>query len=132
MPGQRLPEEVIARLVPVGVPEGELRAIRVVTRAPARWLPPIFHANAMTFGRYVLIRAGRYDPETTRGLALIAHEAGHVTQWRKLGVARFFVRYARGLIRARFAHARHPMEQPLNQRQREVRAALDAEEPRTL
>jgi len=101
--------------------------MRVVTGVPGRWLPPLVRAGAMTFGRNVLFRAGRYDPETASGLALIAHESGHITQWRDLGVWRFLVDYARGLVTARFAHARHPMERPLNQWQQELRELLEAE-----
>lgn len=102
--------------------------MRIVTGAPARWLPPLFRASAMTFRRHVLFRSGRYDPGSTSGLALIGHEAGHITQWRDLGVLGFLVAYGRGLLSARFTHARHPLERPLNQRQRIVRAALDAED----
>ena len=127
MPGRPLPDAAVARLATHGVPEQELRAMRVVTGVPGRWLPPLFVAASMTFGRQVLFGAARYDPETPRGLALIAHEAGHITQWSDLGAPRFLLRYARGLITARFAHARHPLEQPLNQRQRAIRAALEAE-----
>lgn len=128
MPGRALPDAAIARLTAHGVPETELRAMRVVTGAPGRLIPPLFRAAAMTFGRHVLFQAGRYDPATARGLALIAHEAGHISQWWDLGVPRFLARYAAGLISARLAHARHPLEQPLNARQRELRAALEADE----
>lgn len=127
MPGRALPDAAIERLAAHAIPEGELRSMHVVTGAPGRWLPGVFGAGAMTFGRHVLFRIGRYDPDTPRGLALIAHEAGHITQWRDLGIPRFVVEYARGLFIARFAHERHPLERPLNERQRAVRAALEAE-----
>ncbi len=128
MPGRPLPDAAIDRLVAHGVPEDELRSMRVVTSAPGRWLPPLFRASAMTFGRNVLFRAGRYDTDTPRGLALIAHEAGHITQWHDLGIARFLLEYARGQVATRFSHAKHPLERSLNERQRAVRIALDAEE----
>lgn len=127
MPGQPLPEAAITRLLAHGVPEPELRAMHVVTGAPGRWVPPLFRAGAMTFGRTVLFRAGRYDRRSPRGLALIGHEAGHITQWWQLGVPRFLLRYARGLLTSRFRHADHPMERPLNQLQRGLQDALEAE-----
>jgi hypothetical protein len=101
--------------------------MRVVTTAPGSWLPPLFRAGAMTFGSTVLFRARRYDTESPRGLALIAHEAGHITQWRDLGWVRFLLEYARGQITTGFSHARHPLERPLNERQQAVRAAIEAE-----
>jgi Domain of unknown function (DUF4157) len=127
MPGQPLPDSAIDRLLVHAVPEDELRAMRVVTSVPGRWLPPLFRAGAMTFGRTVLFRAGRYDSESPRGLALIAHEAGHITQWSDLGWVRFLLEYGRGQVMTGFSHARHPLERPLNDRQRVVRAALEAE-----
>lgn len=99
----------------------------VHTEAPLRLVPPLFRAGAMTFGRHVIFRAGRYDTDSPAGLALIGHEAGHITQWRDLGVPRFLLRYAAGLIESRFSHAKHPLERPLNQRQRELREALGAD-----
>ena len=128
MPGQLLSEATIERLTRHAVPEDELRAMRVVTGAPGSLLPPLFKASAMTFGRHVLYRSGRYDTDTPRGLALIAHEAGHITQWQDRGVVRFLVEYARGQIVTGFSHSKHPLERPLNERQRAVRAALEAEE----
>lgn len=128
MPGESLSQPAIQRLLAHGVPEDELRSMRVVTGAPGRWLPPLFRASAMTFGRHVLFRAGRYNTNTPRGLALIAHEAGHISQWRELGVARFLLEYARGQIATGFSHEKHPLERPLNERQRVVRTALEAEE----
>lgn len=101
--------------------------MRVVTGAPGRLVPPLFRADAMTFGRHVLFRAGRYDPVSARGLALIGHEAGHITQWSEFGIPGFLVRYGRGLIAARFVHSRHPLEQPLNELQRDLRLALEAD-----
>jgi hypothetical protein len=127
MPGRPLPEAAINRLVGHGSAEFALLEMRVVTGAPGRWIPPLFKAGAMTFGRTVLFRRGQYAPQTARGLALIGHEAGHITQWRDLGVPRFLVRYSRGLMTARFVHARHPLERPLNELQRDLRAALEAE-----
>ncbi len=127
MAGTRLPEEVVQRLLTYAVPETELRAMRVVTAEPWQRIPPIFGAWAMTLGHHVLFASGRYDVNSSWGLALIAHESGHIAQWRELGVVRFITQYAWGLIQARFNHARHPLEQPLNERQRSVRRAIEGE-----
>lgn len=128
MPGRPLPEAAIRRLTAHAVPERELRAMQVVTGMPGCWVPPLLRAGAVTLGRTVLFRRGRYDPHSARGLALIGHEAGHITQWWELGVPRFLYRYARGLLTARFAHARHPLEQRLNEQQRELRTALEGDD----
>jgi hypothetical protein len=126
LPGRhRLPEAVVARLLSVAVPEDELRAMCVHTGAPARWVPALVRTGAMTFGRHVFFRAGRYDTASAPGLALIAHEAGHIAQYRALGAPRFLVEHARGAVRSRFRHDRHPLEAPLNRRQSEVRRALE-------
>jgi len=127
MAGEALPERAIERLLRHAVPEDELRAMHVLTGMPWRLLPPLFGAWAMTFGRHVVFASGRYDLGSSGGLALVAHEAGHITQWRELGVARFALRYGQGLVRSRFKHGRHPMELPLIERQRAVRRALEGE-----
>lgn len=122
-----VPREARDRLAPL-LDEAEREALarmRVVTRAPGRWLPPLLRANATTLGRYVLIRSGHYDTDSPRGLALLAHEAVHVRDYVRLGVARFLVRYGRGLLAARFAHDRHPMEQEAIAVGRRVRRALE-------
>lgn len=122
-----VPREARDRLEPLlGKAEREaLLRMRVVTGAPGRWLPPLLRANATTLGRYVLIRRGHYDPDSPRGLALLAHEAVHVRDYASLGVARFLLRYRRGLLAARFAHDRHPMEQEAIAVGRRVRRALE-------
>lgn len=127
MAGTPLPEQAIQRLITHAVPEDELRAMRVLTGDPWQRIPPLFGALAMTFGGHVLFARGRFDVTSPPGLALIAHESGHIRQWRELGVARFIAQYTIGLIRARFDHSRHPLEQPLNERQRTVRRALEGE-----
>jgi hypothetical protein len=120
-----LPHDAMARLAPY-VPREDLQAMRVVTGVPGRWIPWALRAGATTLGRYVFFREGRFRPDTARGLALIAHEAGHVRQWRQLGVVRFLLRYGRGLVASRFQHARHPMEAPLNEAQARILGLLEA------
>ena len=102
----------------------ELEAMRVVTGAPGRFVPVLFGTGAMTFGRYVLFRGGKYDALSARGLALIAHESLHIAQYREMGVPLFLVRYLWGAIRSGFNHNAHPMERELVRRQKEIRRAL--------
>ncbi|MBA4181919.1 MAG: hypothetical protein C0506_15115 [Anaerolinea sp.] len=108
------------------VPEQDLRAMRVVTGRPGRWLPRLLGMSAITLAPYVCFRAGRYQPGTARGLALIAHEAHHIRQGRETGRVFFYARYLRGQFQSGFKHARHPMEIPAIDVQRAVFAALSS------
>lgn len=121
-----LPEDTIALIARHGVSERNLREMVVVTGDPWRRLPPLLGAGAMTFGRRVIFRRGRYDLRSGAGLARIAHESMHIGQWRDLGVPRFAVRYARGLLSSRFRHDEHPMERELVEEQRRLRPILAA------
>jgi hypothetical protein len=121
-----LPPEVIERLVRHDLSERNLREMRVVTGNPWRRIPPLFRAGAMTFGRRVIFKQGRYDPTTGSGLALIAHESGHIEQYRDLGWFRFFWRYGRGLLTTR-GHDNHPMERELVEMQDRLEPLLVAE-----
>ncbi len=123
---QPLPEDTIALIARQGVSERNLREMLVVTGEPWRRLPPLFGASAMTFRRRVLFRRDRYDLQSGAGLARIAHESMHIEQWRDLGVPRFVVRYARGLLASRFRHDDHPMERALVAEQRRLRPMLAA------
>lgn len=121
----RLDEPTVATLREF-VDEHDLRAARVVTGRPWRWLPRLLGMSAITFAPVVIFRAGRYQPATARGLALIAHECMHIGQVRELGRVRFYWRYLVGQLRCGFRHDRHPMEIPCIERQREIRRALEA------
>ncbi len=123
---QSLPEDTIALLARHGVSERNLREMLVITGEPWRRLPPLFGASAMTFGRRVIFKRERYDLLSGAGLARIAHESMHIEQWRDLGVPRFVVRYARGLLSSRFDHDNHPMERAFVQEQRRLRPILAA------
>jgi hypothetical protein len=101
-----------------------LESMRVVTEAPGRFVPALFGTGAMTFGKYVLFRGGKYDALSAKGLALIAHESLHIAQYREMGVPRFLLHYVWGAIRTGFKHDAHPMERELVRRQREIRRAL--------
>lgn len=121
----RLDEPTIASLREF-VPERDLRAARIVTGRPWRWLPRLIGMSAITFAPVVIVRAGRYQPGSPKGLALIAHEVLHIGQVRELGRVRFYWRYLVGQLRCGFRHDRHPMEVPCIERQREIRRALEA------
>lgn len=108
-------------------PRSDLEAMRLHVGGLLGRVPPLFNASAMTFGRHVLIRARSYRTDTPWGLALIAHESGHIPQWREFGAIGFLLRYGRGLISSRFDHDTHPLEAALVLEQRRIRAALEAE-----
>lgn len=121
----RLDETTIARLREF-VPERDLRAARVVTGRPWRWLPRLIGMGAITFAPFVVFRSGRYRTDTPRGVALIAHEVMHIGQVRELGRIRFYWRYLIGQLRCGFRYDRHPMEVPCIEQQRAIRRVLEA------
>jgi hypothetical protein len=55
-------------------------AMRVHHDAEADAVARVHSADAVTFGRDVFFRAGRYRPDERAGLALLAHEATHVRE----------------------------------------------------
>ncbi len=121
----RLSNETIERLAPFVAPES-LRAMRVVRTSPLAVLPALLKMSAITFAPCVIFREGSFDTTTPRGLALIAHEAGHITQAREMGLPRFLIRYAIANVRCGFHHNQHPMEVPMIALQQQVRIALEA------
>lgn len=119
----RLPPDAIDRLAPF-VSREDLESVRVMTGAPWEWLPLLLRTGAVTIGKRVFFRKGRYRFDSARGLALIAHETLHTGQYQELGTVRFAWRYLRGLVQARFEHDAHPMEASLVELQRRVRREL--------
>lgn len=119
----KLDEATVARLATF-VPERDLRAIRVVTGWPGCWLPRLLGMSAITFAPLVCFRRGSYNPDTARSLALVAHEAHHLTQSRDIGRALFYLHYLRGQFQCGFRHCTHPMEIPAIEIQRAVFRAL--------
>lgn len=120
-----LPEDVVVQLAPF-VDAGALRALRVRRGVPWKWVPGVFRASATTLGRHVLFRDGAYRTGDPRGLALIAHEAVHVRQYRDLGWIRFLLRYLVGAIRSGFRHHAHELEQEPLRVQAAVRRTLES------
>jgi hypothetical protein len=80
---------------------------------------------AVTFGDHVLRRPEAFDESNPRGLALIAHVALHVAQYRRYGRVGMGLRYLAGQFRCGFVHDRHHMERPCIEVQRIVRALLE-------
>lgn len=66
----------------------DFSAVRVHTDASADGLASGFGAQAITFGQDVYFRAGRYDPASELGRALLAHELAHTAQQRRLAAPR--------------------------------------------
>lgn len=72
---------------------------------------------AITVGRYIYLREGKYDPCSTESAALVAHELFHVRQgagdfgfWF---LRPFYLRYAWHTISSGFSRGReHPLEKP--------------------
>ena len=121
---QRLSPAIVDRLAPY-VPREALERMRVLTGRPWRWFPTTIGMAAVTFGDHVLFREGSYDPVSPRGVALIAHEAMHVAQYRRYGRVGMVLRYLRGQIKCRFRHDDHPLERECIVVQRRVRGALE-------
>jgi hypothetical protein len=76
-PADDLPTDVRAALTDVAGPGAGL--LRVRTGAAADSLSRANRAEAVTTGTDVWFRAGRFRPREPEGLALLAHEAAHVT-----------------------------------------------------
>lgn len=119
----KLPEEAIRQLAEF-VDEPDLRTVRIVAGRPWCWLPALFGMGAVTIAPFVIFRDGRFDPATPKGLALLAHEVGHIRQVREMGRVRFYAAYGWGQVRCGFRHDRHPLEIPCIELQRHVRQAL--------
>src|SRR5438477_13178318 len=69
-------------------------------------LPRIAGHDAMTIGQRIFVRGTRISA------GLLAHEYGHVRQYRELGMPPFFFKYFLGL--ARYGYKNHPMEHDAN------------------
>lgn len=58
----------------------DLSEVRVHTGAEADQLSRAVHADAFTTGSHIFFRSGRYQPQSTSGFHLLAHEVTHVMQ----------------------------------------------------
>jgi hypothetical protein len=118
----KLPENIVTALAEF-VPEDDVRKMRVVTSRPWRWIPVLLGMSAITFSPFVIIRAGRFNTATAKGMALLAHETVHIGQVRELRW-RFYPKYLWGQFKCGFQHDKHEMEVPGIVVQREVRRVL--------
>lgn len=76
--GRRLPDGVQQQLEHgLG---GSLDQVRVHTDGHADDLARSLHAHAFTTGADIFFRAGRFDPGSSKGMHVLAHEASHTLQ----------------------------------------------------
>jgi hypothetical protein len=90
--------------------EEEFGDVRCHRGALARWLCRRLGAGAVTLGRRVFLSPGgwrRYRQGGASGLALLAHEAVHVLQYRRYGFFGMLARYGRDYLRGRRAGLSH-------------------------
>jgi hypothetical protein len=94
-----------------GAVRAELIRVRLHGGPFARWLCRRFGAGAVTFGRRVLCSAAAWQRLATNGdpgaLALAAHEAVHVLQYRRDGFVPMLARYVWEYLRGRLAGLSH-------------------------
>jgi hypothetical protein len=76
--GVRMPVDVRAPIREVAGSGADQMRVQVDAKADAE--ARAHHADAVTVGTTVKVRSGRYQPDTPEGLALLAHEASHVTE----------------------------------------------------
>jgi hypothetical protein len=67
---------------------GAAAAEAVIHTGPASAAADRLNASAFTVGRHIVFGAGRFDPTSTRGQLLLAHELAHVAQQRNGGPGR--------------------------------------------
>jgi len=77
-PPLRLDGEV--RKFIAGILEMRIPAVKIHTNQAADQVARQLGADAVTFGERILFRAGRYEPETPRGLGLLGHELTHAAR----------------------------------------------------
>ena len=127
-----LPEDAKARLSRWFSQE-EMETFRYTRRGPiCLAFRHIFRQGAVTWNKVVNFARDPYDPETPRGLALIAHEMVHVRQQRQQGWWPFLVQYLWLLRKRAFRGSQnrnHPLEQPAYELAAEVRAVLEDSTP---
>jgi len=83
--GRSLPGDVVSRLRAVVGPGVE--AIRVHDDEAAHETAVAHRADAVTVGRDVYFREGRFDPREPRGFGLLVHEATHVVERTRPGAS---------------------------------------------
>jgi hypothetical protein len=76
-----------APLTPAAI-SATMAQVRMRDDARADRSARLLGAEALAFGNQILFRHGRYEPNTERGRALIAHELTHVVNQRQTGRSR--------------------------------------------
>ena len=98
-----LPTEAIRALQPF-FPTFDLARIRLREGIPRYVIgEPLGYVEGST----IYLRKGVFQPETTDGLALLAHEIAHCQQYERLGTRRFLVRYVWAYCRNRLRGMNH-------------------------
>jgi hypothetical protein len=90
--------------------DADFTEVRCHRGAFARWLCRRLGAGAVTLGRHLFFSPGgwrRYREGGARSLALLAHEAVHVLQYRRHGFFGMLTRYGRDYLRGRRAGLSH-------------------------
>jgi hypothetical protein len=80
----------------------------------------------MTISPFVFFGKHKYDAESPRSLALLAHELRHIQQYREMGHVRFLYTYMRDRLRAGEYRKDLPLEAGPYALQDEVRAELES------
>ena len=86
----------------------------------------VLRQGAMTIAPFVFFGKHRYDPDSPRSLALLAHELRHIQQYAELGRPRFLFTYMRDRIKAGMYSRNLPLEVEPYALQEEVQATLEA------
>ena len=126
-----LDQDVVRALRPYFPIDFDFAGVRVRTGVP-RWAAG--RPAAMTFRHTVYFAPGCFEPSSTEGIALLAHELAHVEQFRRLGTLRFAARYLgaylKSRLRGRTPHAAYteiPLECAARDVQRLVAASRGAQ-----
>jgi hypothetical protein len=85
VPAPRLDRESPPRIPPAGLQQFladrlglRLPPVRVHVGPVADRLTTLFRADAVSFGNRIVVRHGRYEPQTPTGAALLGHELTHI------------------------------------------------------
>ncbi len=98
-----LPTEAIRALQPF-FPAFDLARVRLREGIPRYVIgEPLGYVE----NRTIYLRKGAFQPDTTDGLALLAHEIAHCQQYERVGTLRFLVRYAGAYFRNRLRGMNH-------------------------
>lgn len=99
-------EPQVAEAVRPWHPDLELARVSLHDSGPIAWfVRNVVRQGAMTLGHRIYLGRSTFDPHNAHSLALLVHELQHVTQVERLGLIRFFAKYAWALARNRFRYS---------------------------